>query len=224
MATGIFPTRDAEFNTYFGTALSYLTANNARLQVAAADLTELGAIKTDWDVKFPLTQSSNTTTTTLVEEKNELRDDAEDLLRKIYGDIPQSLLTPADRNTLNLKERKPGSPRPAIITEPILIPETLPGAFVKFVCRVENDESRPSIHPDADGVEIKVSIDAAPPTPPNPNQDFQYTFFSSKASFKQATDPSLAGKRLYAIARWKNNTDDTKSGPWCRVQSVMLIE
>jgi hypothetical protein len=222
MATGIFPKRDADFNTYFGTALSYLNTHAVRLQVAAGNLTDLGAIKVDWDVKFPLTQSSNTSTTTLVEEKNELRDDAEELLRKIYGDIPQSLLTLSDRNTLNLKERKQGSPRPAITTEPILILQAMPGAFVKFTCRVEGDSSRPSLHPDADGVELKASILSEPPV--NPETDLRNIVFSSKASFKSDTDINQIGKRLYAMARWKNNSDDAKSGPWCPVQSVMLIE
>ena len=142
------------------------------------------------------------------------------MLRAIYGDIPKSVLTTADRNTLNLKERKHGAPRPAIGTAPILSVKALGNLQIQIDCRVEGDENRPSIHPDADGVELRAYIGDTPP----PNYEGANNIsFKSKARFTEILDdPTFMGKWACVFARWVNTSDNTKSGPWSPMVSVII--
>ncbi len=160
---GIFPTKDGDFNTYFGTAATYLTTNATSLNVSAGNVTALATLKGFWDTKYPQSQDVNTATKTIIEEKTGVRDAIEDLLREIFGDIPQSALTAADRNTLNLHERQAGSARPAITTSPGLRLFALGDLEIRIECRVVGDESRPSLHPDADAIEFRTLIGDTPP-------------------------------------------------------------
>ena len=46
---------------------------------------------------------------------------------------------------------------------------------------------------------------------------------SSKVRITQILDaPELVGKYVYVFARWKNNSDDTKSGPWSLMAFAMI--
>ncbi len=106
MATkGIFPRKDAEFNTYANNSAKYLAENKARLRIADESLTSQANVLKDWNIIFPQSQDRNECTKTVVDNKIALRVQLEDGFRSIYADIPQSLLTAADRNTLNLKKR-----------------------------------------------------------------------------------------------------------------------
>jgi hypothetical protein len=58
-----------------------------------------------WNDLFPKSQNPAVSTSTIISNKNDLRDKLEAGLRTIYGDIPNSLLTPIDRDTLHLHER-----------------------------------------------------------------------------------------------------------------------
>ncbi len=221
MADGIFPKKDAEFNTYFGTVTPYLTANATRLNVSSGNVTALGTLKTSWDIKYPQSQDPNTATKTIIDEKTDLRLDIEDLLRSIYGDIPKSALTTADRNTLNLKERKPGAPRPQIETAPSVILQALGNLRVRLSFRVEDNESRPSIHPESDGLELKAMTGNTPPK--GFNDSGLTSLISSKARFIHIfEDSQLAGQTFYIYARWINKTDAKKSGPWSLLAQVVI--
>jgi len=222
MSDHIFPRKDAEFNTYLGIVAPYLTTNATRLNVFAGNVADLAALKAIWDTKYPQSQSENTATKTIIEEKTEAREDAEELLRIIYGDIPQSVLTTADRNTLNLKERKPNTPRPHITTTPNISLKALGSGIMKFEFRVVGDESRPSIHPDADGIQINAVILPAGSPPPASAEDLD-GFFKSRARFEQQLNLSKLGQILYVFARWVNNTDDTKSGGWTTTPVSLMI-
>jgi hypothetical protein len=221
----LFPDKDADFNDYFGIVYAYLIepANLARFLISATNLANLNAFKTQWDILYPQSQSTNTATKTIIDNKNILRGDIEELLRDIYGDIPESVLTTGDRNTLNLKERTPGSPRPAITTKPNVILNSQSGFRILVENRVVADSTRASKHEDCDVVEYKykvmeVASGTTPGTPgsptPGPAAVWVGPLLSGKARFAIQLADTEGGKLLTITTRWKNTLDDSKSGPW----------
>lgn len=221
------PAKNSLFNDFQQNMVTRVTANATTWGIASGKVTDLTAAQGIYQPLYNAINNPNTRTKAATTAHTAGRKVYEKYLRDFVKEnlVFNSSIPIEGKEALRIN---PGVPhagsRPAITTKPVLMLQALAGAFVKFTCRVEGDESRPSLHPDANGVEIKVSVGAPPSDPPKIDTDFQYTLFSSKATFKKDADPTQIGKRVYAIARWKNNTDDAKSGPWCPVQNVMLIE
>jgi len=212
MATGRFPTKDDERNTFYNTSIPYLITNKVRLNVSADTVTALNDLRTEWNDVYPKAKNPAESTRPLRERKDQLIKEIENTMRSAYGDIPESALTLDDRLTLNLPERdSEPSPRPAITQTPFIKVNSREGAQMEFICRTDSDASRASINPDSDGIELVYKIgDPAPATPSECNR----FFISSKAKFNVKLDVSDAGKKMHGFARWKNTSDDNKSGPW----------
>jgi hypothetical protein len=156
-----FPTKDADFNTHLGSVVTYLNSEAARLQVAATRLATLTTLKTAWDDLYPKSTNPNTSTKTIRDQKNDTRESIETLLREIYDDIPASVLTPADRNELNLPERDSiPTPRGKMNTVPGVILASRTGRNIDVECRVTGDSTRPSRHPDSDAIEWRCNVAA----------------------------------------------------------------
>lgn len=221
------PSKNADFNTFQQNLVTLVTANSVAWNIDAAKVTALTAAQTVYQPLYNAISNPNTRTKAATAAHKAGRKVYEKTLRAFVKEnlVYNSSISIEEKAELRINTGVPhGGSRPAITTEPVLILQALPGAYLKITCRVESDESRPSIHPDADGMELKFSIGTPPPNPYNTERDFPFTLFSSKASFTQETNTEQIGQRVYAIARWKNNTDNTKSGPWCPVQNVMLVE
>lgn len=225
-ARGIFPTKDADFNNYFGIAGPYLAGNAMRFLISATNLSQLNTFIMNWPPLYSSSQNSNTATKTIIDNKIIMRGDIEELLRDIYDDIPNSVLTTDDRNTLNLHEPKPASARPAITTKPNVILNSQNGFRMLVENRVIADSTRPSKHADCDVVEYKYKVaevasgTPAPPTPgspsptPGPATSWIGPLLSGKARYTILLADTDGGKLLTITTRWKNTVDDTKSGPW----------
>jgi hypothetical protein len=217
-----FPRADDEFNTYIQNAVPYLLvpANSARLQISAPNLAALPLAKTAWDNWFPKSQDPNQRTTTITENKNDARDVLEELLTDIYEDIPESVLITADRNTLNLPERKAASARPAIEDSPYPDLLTEPGALIIIRNRTHKDSTRTSRHPDADGVEVVYLIDKEriPASPEECNKNL----VSKKSRVKVQLSVADAGKFFSCYTRWVNLSDASKNSPWSLVMTVVV--
>jgi len=101
--------------------------------------------------------------------------------------------------------------RPEIKETPYSKVDALEGSRVEFTNRTDEDSSRASVHPDADGLEVRYVVGT---TPPATWKDCPEKDFSSKAKFTTELDPSNAGKKIYAFLRWRNNSNPEKSGPF----------
>lgn len=217
----IFPTTLSGRDEYYNRVIPYGVTNKVRLTIDAVKMAAQATNLTNWNLLYPQSVDPNLTTKTSRDNRDILDKAIETGLREIYNDIPESLLTTADRNTFNLKARDTTpTPRPAITTVPFANAQGAAGGLVEFTCRTESDSSRASILPDADGVEVVYNIGGTQPVSPSACTK---NFFSSKAKFRIGIDLSEAGKKLYGYARWKNNSDPNKSGPWVSI-SAMVTE
>jgi|ERR1035437_3748901 hypothetical protein len=105
-ARGPFPTKDDEINIYFKNVVPYLNNNKVRLQVSDDNLDPLNLSFPDWLDFYPKTKDSTVRTKFITAEKNGVKKDMKVELRKIFKDIPKSILTLADRMILKIKEAK----------------------------------------------------------------------------------------------------------------------
>jgi len=248
MAEGRFSTKDADFSNDLNTIVPHLNSEAARLQVAATRLSQLNDLKTDWDDLFPKSTNPSTSTKTIRDTKNQTRQNMEALLREIYDDIPNSVLTNDDRDKLNLPERDSiPTPRPSIGTEPGVIVNSRAGRKIDVECRVSGDSSRPSRHPDSDAIEWRANVAPMPrtggsETPPPmappvggttaepPATDTRQaaapafrTGIVSRAKFTIQLPETDAGMMAAIQCRWVNITDSTKSGEWSAAVSIMVM-
>jgi hypothetical protein len=144
-----------------------------------------------------------------------------------------------DKKALGINPGRDGKGnRSAITTAPVISLKALGGLEIQVECRVESDSSRPSMHEGADVIELRAAISStppggnsgAPPFPvpgdaPPPANYLQATDVSTskKARFKKILDdPTVTGKYIYVFGRYKNLTDEKKSGPWSQVAHVRI--
>jgi len=214
---GPFPSKDADFNDYFQHAQPYLLANATRLSVSAGNQTALGTVFSDWNSIYPQSQNPGIRTTSITIEKNNQRDEIEDLLRSIYGDIPESVLTAQDRETLNLHERDttPTHINPANYAPGLSIDSILTGSHTLRISNPGNPNTQAM--PEGNKVEIQycTGADGLPPA--------QLVFSNSKTTGRfllhisfQAGDK---GKTAYYRARYTTRRGE---GDWSAVISALI--
>lgn len=129
-----------------------------------------------------------------------------------------------NQNRIDLKIPVPDdnrTPRAAITTVPDIILHAIGEARVQFELRVENDSNKPSMHPDCDVADVRAAIGNYP-APPNIEMATDL-FVSTKARFIKTADLQQMGQTAYVWVRWKNNTDDSKSGPFNTTPVAVVI-
>ena len=227
---GQIPRKIGDFNTYVKRVIPYLAnnANKTRLGVSNANknyLTDaLGDSDTagTWIYLWKKTNNKATCTVSFRTDRNKLQKTISAKLREVYNDIPESALTESDRTTLLIPERKTKrSPRPKISTRPSLKLLVRGGARFTVENRVESDSSRPSMHPDANYIELRYCIQETPPTS---IKECNITKILSKARETLKLDPDDARKTIYCYTRWANKTDETKSSRWTRMHSAVISD
>ncbi len=120
---GIFPTTEAERNDYYNTACPYLllAANITRLGISVTHKSDLTSAYGAWQTNYPLCQNPDTRTTTAIDNKNDADHKVQAAMRAIFADIPESILTNTDRNTLHLHLRNThGTPAPTPNSKPLV--------------------------------------------------------------------------------------------------------
>ena len=225
MAQAKFPTTLDGWNTYFGVAVPYINTHDARLNVLAADLTELNELydqpgtQDAWRQVFSLTQGAQATTA-LRARRNKLQDKIEDVLQRIYADIPERDLTEDDRQELRIFERDTErTARGPIPTAPDVALTPLEGAKIRQRLRFDTDNNRASMHPLADGWERAVKIGGSPPATPS-----QCPIRETGTGALTTIDVGMENDRqsYYAFFRWVNITNPENNSGWSPMKVVTV--
>lgn len=227
---GQIPNKLEPFNTFINRIVAFLAdvANQARLGVSDANRDELVAKLGDtttsgsWIYLWALTSSETTATKPLRNSRDNLKKSISTLVRAVYDDIPESALTDSDRTTLLIPKRdKTPSERTKITTRPTLKLIVQGGASFIVENRVDSDQTRPSMHPEADYIELRYCIQETPPSSVN---ECNVTKILSKARDTLNLDPSTAGQNIHCYTRWANKTDESKSSNWTRLHSAVISD
>jgi hypothetical protein len=220
----VVPQAIGNFNTYILTVLAYLILNATRLTIASSNitaLTDLVNLAGGWRALFAAWSSPSTKTKTGTHDLHDNETAITNLLHDIYRDIPRSLMTNADYDTLNIAKLVPHGERAAITNIPFEHSYSR-GQKIYWVVRTEDTAGRAHMDPLADGLEIKgILVAAGAPDPINPdacNIDFNAT----TAHPNRAFDVSQAGMKFCYFMRYVNLSDPTKNGSWCACGSCIV--
>jgi hypothetical protein len=218
----VFPPKDADFNDYVQHAEPYLIANKVRLKIDSIDTELLTNRFIAWNNVYPQSQDPERRTTAITKNKNIARKQLEAQIRKIFADIPKSLLTVDDRTTLNLKERDTQpTPAPVPATIPLIELEGHQGhqVFVRYKQEGgERGSSRRGAKP-AKISRLEFIYKTGDPAPANP-EACNHVLDISRTPHKLRFEPTDSGKRFYGFARWVNTRN--QPGPWTDLLSVII--
>ena len=226
MATAKFPKKLAEVNTNFTTAVPYLDTHKTHLNVSTANMSALNDLYSDssggtgWIEVYPLTTNRATSTGALRDRRNVLLKEIKDLLKVIYGDVPVSVLTEVDRNTLRIFKRDTTpTARGPIPTAPDVAFTPLEGGQIRQRLRVDTDATRASVHPLADGWERVAKIGGTPPA--NVSEcPLKHNGTDALSTFDAGQEND--GKRLYAFIRWINLGNSANNSAWSSMEIVTI--
>lgn len=207
---GPFPSKEADLNSYFQIAVPYLLENRTRLLISQAnqDLIELKLEA--WNEIFPQSQNSNTKTKTIIQIKDGAKEELMTALRAVYADIPASIWTLEDRNTLNMPERSTSK-------TPAPVPTTVPIGQVNTSRRLEHtisftNEDGSSAKPfGVHGCQIWYKIG----TPAVDPSELSFMFTDTASPHIHQFSGEHVGKNVYYWLRWENTRGET--GPWSDV-------
>ena len=216
---GPFPSAEADRNDYYIAAVPYLTnaANLARLLVSTPNKNALLAAFTSWNNSYPFCQNPDTKTKTLVDNKNKADEAMQTALRNIYHDIPQSVLTTQDRNTLRIAPPAGGhhAPLPTPTDQPQGKIDS--SARLEHTINISNSTTGKKAKPEgARATQIWEKIGG-----PAPVSQSEMTFVgsTSKSKYVNHFDGADAGKTVYYWFRYEG-TDGT--GPWSDMISAPI--
>ena len=207
---GPFPSKEADLNSYFQIAVPYLLENRTRLLISQAnqDLIDLKLVA--WNEIFPQSQNSNTKTKTIIQIKDGAKEELMTALRAVYADIPASIWTLEDRNTLNMPERSTSK-------TPAPVPTTVPIGQVNTSRRLEHtisftNEDGSSAKPfGVHGCQIWYKIG----TPAVDPSELSFMFTDTASPHIHQFSGEHVGKNVYYWLRWENTRGET--GPWSDV-------
>ena len=227
---GQIPVKLGEFNTFVNRVIPFMAdpANQSRLGVSNdnKDLMEeqLGDSGTagTWIALWILTSSETTATKPLRKSRDDLMKVMSTTIRSVYDDIIESALTNNDRTTLLIPKRDTTpSERPAMTERPTLKIIVKGGATFVIENRVDKDQTRPSMNPYADFIELAYVIQETPPANVSETNKVKVL---SKARETISLDPATAGQKFHCYSRWVNKTDDSKSSPYTRLHSAVISD
>lgn len=202
-----FPSKEADLNSYFQIAVPYLLENRIRLLISQSnqDLIELKLEA--WNEIFPQSQNSNTKTKTIIQIKDGAKEELMTALRTVYADIPASIWTLEDRNTLNVHER-------STTRTPVPVPTTIPIGQVDTSRRLEhtisftNEDGSLAKPHGVRGCQIWFKVGEAPIDP----SELNYMATDTASPHIYHFNGELAGKNVFYWLRWENNRGEV--GPW----------
>jgi len=114
------------------------------------------------------------------------------------------------------------TPRGKITGFPYMNLKALGGGNIEVRAQVEQDATRPSMHPLADGVECRYILVPKGEMAPGGHTDAKETIVSRKSIFKIKCGDQNAGESFWGFFRWVNLTTPDNSGEWTQGLKVVL--
>jgi hypothetical protein len=126
-------------------------------------------------------------------------------------------LTEGDRLVLNIPARDTTQTRRGLIEDaPTVNVSSQAGGRMKVRCRIDQDASRASMNPLADGIEMKYQVGGTQPANAAacPN-----SFISKSALFTFDAGDANGGQKFYCFCRYVNLTNPENNGPYGSIQT-----
>jgi hypothetical protein len=207
---GSFPSKESDKDAHFNIVVPYLVQNATRLNVSAANSSQVNKDLDEWNDWYLQSKNPNTSTKLIVANKNSAMDNIMHTLKSIYNDIPKSALTSDDRVILNLPER-------STTRTPTPVPTTFPIGQLNVNVRLEHTIS----FTDEDGKHGKphgvrgCQIWCKEGEPVLSVKELRFLATDTSSPYLNKFDVSDIGKTIHYWLRWENTRGET--GPWSTV-------
>lgn len=198
-----FSTTESILNTYFNVAVAYILANLLRLGVSIENKATMIAELATWNNIYPLASTVATSNAANVKDKNKSKGKMKAILRLIFGDFLNSVLTSTDRLTLNIPVIggvHGAMPIPASTPEGIVDDSFRLAHKLTYLDSASGKKGKPH---GATGCEIWYKVDGAEPTSID-----ELTFIDTitKLPLMVGFEGVQAGKKVWYWMRWINKT------------------
>ncbi len=219
------PRKDDDFWNFQGHLVNKVVANKAAWGIPDSALNPLVARRAEYEPRYHKSQEKQSRTSADVFRHRESRKTYEKELRVFINAYIRfnSRISVGERTALGvpMPDTEP-SPRPAISDTPTAFLRPLGGGSIKITCRRFADQNRPSIHPDADGIECRYAIVPKGEKPPQHSGDAPNVVVSKKARFIIECGDKNAGHSFYGFFRWVNISNPSNSGPWSNAKAAVI--
>jgi len=221
MAKDYIPRGKNEFFTFQQALVTTITNNAAAWNLPAADVSDLSGASAEYTTLYTITGNKKNCTATQREEHNKFRTAYEKQIRKFVNrflrdnpDTNAAVLHSAGIKQMGKLRRS----RAAITVGVDLSGKAMEGCRVKFSCCIPHHDGGASLHPEADAVEIRYSLDKRPAHA----DECPHSIIIKKAHPVLEFDYAMLGKYVYAFARWVNLSKANHSGQYGNMFTVML--
>ena len=225
------PTKDADFNNYVNIVIPYLNNNKARLVITTSAQTNLTSVTallstavTGWNSVYLQNLNGTSDSTTVAANKKLLRKQLTTGLRSIYADIPRSVLTQADRDTLNINlpaEKHSSAVKPTSVPSITVSGRGHLSANISIL-DVEGSRAVTKVE-DAEMIELEAAFLAPGATPAAgfpTDKDFHHAATLGRSTTTRSyTSDQLRGVE-YLKARYLNSRKEP--GGWSEVVSIVV--
>ncbi len=223
-----------DFNPYYTNAINYLsdgtpTTNAVRLGILAEELTELTGYATAWAPLYIKYSDKKNSRTTAVKDQlleiigNVIGFDQDNHILDRIAASPN--VTIIDLETFNIKKGSLQKTTRTVSSTPISEPVTVTiqpigGGSLTVKCYSTTGQ-RAAIYDGADSVQYTYQVgDTAPASAEVAGLTKE---LSTKASFTLALGSGSSAKNLYIYFRWYNTKHPELAGPWCSLQTTLIL-
>lgn len=213
------PTSDADFSAWLQNFITTALANPANFGLVTEDVTSLQTAAVQFSTARTASDSAQAAAQAATTEKASKRTAAEEIARTLVGRIQADpSVTDARRNQLGITVRS--TTRTAVGP-----PTSRPVATVDTGQRLQHtisfvDELTPNSRakPEgAQGCEIWVKVDGAPPSDPS---ELKYLATDTRTPYMSQFDGAQAGKVAHYMLRWVSTRGE--GGPWSQTVSATI--
>ncbi len=219
MATDYIPSSDADFDAWLQNFVNYVVANATGLGATPAQVTDLQAVKTDWDAKYPSSTSAQAAANAAVQAKSDSRTAVESFVRPFVGMLQSNTaVSDPQRQSLGITVRS-GS------RTPVGPPTTRPIASVDTSQRLRHtinfvDEITPGSRAKPEGVQgCEIWTKIGDPVPAGPG-DVHYLALDTRTPYVAEFEAADGGKMAHYMVRWISTRGEV--GPWSQTVSATI--
>ena len=221
-----------KFNIYLQNTTTFLfegapTANYVRLGIPETVATGWKEIGTRWNPIYgKYTDKYNLRTPAVSDELRAIVDstrkfEEENHLIALIAISPNATVTDLETFSITNGQRKSRTiPQSQITSLVNAILKPIGGGSISIKCYDTNGK-RPSINETANCVQYRYCVGSTAPT--SVEDDILDMDISTKGAFILSVGAENEGKRLYIYFRWHNTKHPDISGPWCPLQSTIII-
>ena len=228
------PRRDDDFFNFQGSLVNKVVANKTDWGIPDSAVNVLTDHRSKYEPLYRKSQNKQSRTSAeVLVHRQERKAYEKDIRAFVNSHIRfNDLISISERVSLGVPPRDTEpSPKPKINDIPVVGLEPKGGGWIDVRCRTETDQTRDSMHRDADVIEVRFAMVPIHPQGqpgagkreglPSP-EECPEVVTSTKAHFIIHCGAKGIGQRLYGFFRWVNLTNPQNSGPWSNAQSVVI--